>query len=58
MQLDYLKVAEASIKRSNHFKYLINLKPGIQVDHQKMNINPTIIFSRVMAIECVDSNTR
>ena len=50
MQLDYLKVAEASIKRSNHFKSLVNLKPGIQVDHQKMNINPTILFSRVMAI--------
>ena len=50
MQLDYLNVTEASIKRSNHIKSLVDLKPGIQVDQQKMNIDSTILFSRLIVI--------
>ena len=50
MQLDGLHVAEASIKRRDHIKPLADLKPGIQVDQQKLNINPVILFSRLIAI--------
>ena len=50
MQFDGLNVAEASIKRRDHIKPLAGLKPGIQVDHQKLNINPNILFSRLIAI--------
>ena len=50
MQLDGLNVAEASIKRRDHIKPLADLKPGIQVDQQKLNLNPNILFSRLTAI--------
>ena len=50
MQLDDSNVAEASIKRKDHIKSLADLKPGIQVDQQKLNINPMILFSRLIAI--------
>ena len=50
MQIDGLNVAEASIKRSNHVKPLADLKPGIVVDQRKLNIDPTILFSRLIAI--------
>jgi len=50
MQLDGLNVAEASIKRRDHIKPLADLKPGIQVDQQKLNINPIILFSRLITI--------
>ena len=50
MQLDGLNVAEVSIKRRDHIKHLVDLKPGIQVDQQKLNINPNILFSRLIAI--------
>ena len=43
-------VVEASIKRSDQIKPLADLKPGIQVDKQKLNINPTTLFSRLIAI--------
>ena len=50
VQHDGLNVAEASIKRSGHIKPLADLKPGVQVDQQKLSINPTILFSRFIAI--------
>jgi len=50
MQLDGLNVAEASIKRRDHIKLLADLKPRIQVYQQKLNINPIILFSRLIAI--------
>ena len=50
MQIDGLNVAEASIKRSDHVKPLADLKPGIVVDQRKLTIDPTIIFSRLIAI--------
>ena len=50
MQLDGLNITEASIKRRDHIKHLANLKPGIQVDQQKLNINPIILFSRLITI--------
>ena len=43
-------MVEASIKRSDHIKPLADLKPGILVDKQKLNISPTILFSRLIAI--------
>jgi len=50
MQLDGSNMAETSIKRRDHIKPLADLKPGIQVDHQKLNINPIILFSRHITI--------
>ena len=50
MQLDGLNVAETSITRIDHIKPLADLKPKIQVDQQKLNINPNILFSRLIAI--------
>ena len=43
-------MGEASIKRSDHIKSLADLKPGVQVDKRKLNIDPTILFSRLIAI--------
>ena len=50
IQLDGLNVAEASIKRRDHIKPLADLKPRIQIDQQKLNINPIILFSGLIAI--------
>ena len=50
MQIDGLNVAETSIKRIDHVKPLANLKPGIVVDQRKLNIDTTIVFSRLIAI--------
>ena len=47
MQLDGLKVAEASIKRRVDIKPLADLN---QVDQQKLNINPVILLSSLIAI--------
>ena len=49
-QLDNVSVLEASIKQSEQVKSLEQLYPGIQVDKQKVNINPTALFSRLIAI--------
>ena len=50
MQLDGLNVAEAPIKRREHITPLADLKPGIQVDQKRLNINPIMLFSRLIAI--------
>ncbi len=50
MQIDGLNVADASIKRRDHIKPLANLKPGIIVDQRKVNIDPTILFTRLIAV--------
>lgn len=49
-QLDNVKVAEASIKRSNKVKSLDQLLPAVKVDKQKLHINPDILFSRLIVI--------
>ena len=49
-QLDNVSVVEASIKRSEQVRSLDYLYPGIQVDRQKFHINPTLLFSRLIAI--------
>lgn len=49
-QLDNVSVAEASIKRSEQVRSLDHLYPGIKVDKQKVHINPTLLFSRLIAI--------
>ena len=50
LQLNGLNAAEVSIKRRDHIKPLADLKPRIQVDQQKLNINPIILFSRLIAL--------
>lgn len=49
-QLDRVSVIDASIKRSVQVRSLDHLHPGIQVDKKKVHINPTLLFSRLIAI--------
>ena len=48
--LDNISVLEASIKRSEQIKSLDHLYPGIKVDKEKVHINPTLLFSRLIAL--------
>ena len=41
---------EASIKRNDQVRSLEYLQPGIQVEKKKININPTLLFSRLIAV--------
>ena len=49
-QLSNVRVTDASIKRSDQVRSLDYLQPGIQVEKKKVNINPTMLFSRLIAI--------
>ena len=49
--LDNISVLEASIKKSEQVKSLDHLYPGIQVDKEKVQINPNLLFSRLIAID-------
>ena len=49
-QLDKMHVKDASIKRNDQVQSLDHLYPDIQVDKQKVHINPTLLFSRLIAI--------
>jgi len=49
-QLNNVRVTDASIKRSDQVRSLDYLQPGIQVEKKKVNINPTMLFSRLIAI--------
>ena len=48
--LNNINVLEASIKKSEQVKSLDHLYPGIQVDKDKIHINPTLLFSCLIAI--------
>ena len=49
-QVDNIGVLKASIKRSEQVKSLEHLYLEVQVDKQKVHINPTLLFSRLIAI--------
>ena len=49
-KLDNVSITQATIKRSEQVRSLDHLYPGIKVDKKKVNINPTILFSRLIAI--------
>ncbi len=49
-KLDNVSVVDASIKRSDQVLSLDFLQPGIQVEKKRVNIDPTILFSRLIAI--------
>ncbi len=49
-KLDNVSVVDASIKRSDQVLSLDFLQPGIQVEKKKVNIDPTILFSRLIDI--------
>ena len=49
-QLDKVSVIDSSIKRKDQVHSLEHLLPGIQVDKNKIHINPTLLFSRLIAI--------
>ena len=46
----YISVTEGSIKRSQQVRSLNHLLPGLKVDKKQVYINPTILFSRLIAI--------
>ena len=48
--LDNIKILEASIKKSELVKSLDHLYPRIEVDKEKVQINPTLLFSCLIAI--------
>ena len=48
--LDNVTVLEASIRRNEQIQSLDHLYPGLKVDKQKVHINPTLLFSRLIAI--------
>ena len=45
-----MSVTEVSVKRSYQVKSLDHLQPAIQVDKQRVHINPNHLFSRLIAI--------
>ena len=49
-QLNNASVADGSIKRSEQVRSLDHLLPGVKVDKKQVNINSTILFSRLIAI--------
>ena len=49
-QLDNISVTEGSNKRSQQVRSLNHLLPGLKVDKKQVYINPTILFSRLIAI--------
>ena len=49
-QLDRVSVTDASIERSHQVRALDHLHPGITVGKKRVHINPTLLFSRLIAI--------
>ena len=49
-QLDKVSAIDASIKRSDQVRSLDHLHPGIELDKKKVHVNPTQLFSRLIAI--------
>ncbi len=45
-------------QRSDHIKPLSHLQPAIQVEKQKIHIDPTILFSRLIAIVEREEDTK
>jgi hypothetical protein len=58
LQLNGKSILEGSIKRSDHIKPLSHLQPAIQVEKQKVHIDPTILFSRLIAIAEREENMK
>ena len=49
-QLNNKNIIDASIKRSDQVRTLDYLQPGIQVEKKKVTINPTLLFTRLIAV--------
>ncbi len=56
-QLNQINFTEATIKRSHQVQSLDHLLPGIEVDKKKVDINPILLFSRLIAIIQRDEDT-
>ena len=48
--LDNVTILEASLRRDEQVQALDSLYPGFKVDKQRVHINPTLLFSRLIAI--------
>ena len=49
-QLNNKGIVDASIKRSDQVRTLDYLQLGIQVEKKKVTINPTLLFTRLIAV--------
>ena len=49
-KLNNINIPKATIKRSDQIKSLDSLYPGIQIDKQKVHIDPNHLFQRLIAI--------
>ena len=49
-RLDNVTILEASLRRGEQVQALDNLYPGFKVDKQRVHINSTLLFSRLIAI--------
>ena len=49
-KLDNVSIPDATIKRSEQIRSLEHLCPGILVEKQKIHINPTLLFTRLIAL--------
>ena len=50
LQLDNVSIIDASVKRNDQVWSFEYLQPGRQVEKKKININPTLLFSRLIAV--------
>lgn len=55
-KLDDIKIPEASIKRSDQIKSLDSLYPGVQIDKQKIRIDPNHLFQRLILVAQRENN--
>ncbi len=49
-KFDHVSIAQSSLKKKDQVKSLNHLQPGIQVNKESVKINPTNLFSRLIAI--------
>ncbi len=55
-KLNNISVANASIKRSEQVRTLNHLTPGVRIGNQRVVIDPTLLFSRLIAIAQREEN--
>ena len=49
-KLDGVSFAEAKIKRNDQIRTLESLKMGVKIDKEKLNVNPLLLFTRLLVL--------
>ena len=49
-QLDGISITEATIKKENRNKTTELLKMGVEIDKEKIHVDPTLLFSRSLVL--------